>query len=64
MALSNTFLSLLHDIMDCDGAINTVRMLPGVQRAVATFLGKPVNRRVASTAGLRPIDIALLLNCS
>jgi alanine dehydrogenase len=64
MALSNTFLSLLHDIMDCDGAINTVSMLPGVQRAVATFLGKPVNRRVASTAGLRPIDIALLLNCS
>ncbi len=64
MALSNTFLWLLNDMMDCEGAINTVRLLPGVQRAVVTFLGKPVNTRVAATAGMRPIDISLLLSCS
>ena len=64
MALSNTFLWLLNDMMDCEGAINTVRLLPGVQRAVVTFLGKPVNPRVAATAGMRPIDISLLLSCS
>ena len=64
MALSNTFLWLLNDMMDCEGALNTVRLLPGVQRAVVTFLGKPVNTRVAATAGMRPIDISLLLSCS
>lgn len=64
MALSNTFLWLLNDMMDCEGAINTVRLLPGVQRAVVTFLGKPVNTRVAAIAGMRPIDISLLLSCS
>lgn len=64
MALSNTFLWLLNDMMDCEGAINTVRLLPGVQRAVVTFLGKPVNPRVAATVGMRPIDISLLLSCS
>lgn len=64
MALSNTLISMLTHIADCDGALSTMRMLPGVQRAVATFLGKPVNRRVAAKAGLRPIDISLLLSCS
>lgn len=28
-----------------------------------TFMGKTVNRRVAKLAGLRHIDINLLLNC-
>lgn len=64
MALSNTFLWLLRDIIGCDGAVNTVKMLPGVQRAVVTFLGKPVNRRAAEIAGMRAIDITLLLSCS
>ena len=64
MALSNTFLWLLRDIIGCDGAVNTVKMLPGVQRAVVTFLGKPVNRRAAEKAGMRAIDITLLLSCS
>ena len=63
MALGNTFLSLLHDMMECDGAVNTVRLLPGVQRAVVTFMGKPVNSRIAMACGMRAIDIALLINC-
>ncbi|WP_289855053.1 hypothetical protein [uncultured Muribaculum sp.] len=64
MALSNTFLSLMNDILSCEGVTNVVRMLPGMQRAVYTFLGKPVNRRIAAIVNMRSVDIALLLNCS
>lgn len=63
MALSDALLVLLRDMAGCDGAVNTVRLLSGVQRAVVTFLGKPVNQRVAAAAGMRPIDISLLLGC-
>lgn len=63
MALSDALLTLLRDMTGCDGAVNIVRMLPGVQRAVLTFLGKPVNQRVAAAVGMRPIDISLLLGC-
>ena len=64
MALSNTFLSLMNDILSCEGVTNVVRMLPGMQRAVYTFLGKPVNRRISAIVNMRSVDIALLLNCS
>lgn len=64
MALTNTFLSLMHEIISCEGVTDTVKLLPGIQGAVYTFLGKPVNRRVADTVKMRPMDINLLLNCS
>lgn len=64
MALSNTFLTLLNDITSCEGVNNTVKLLPGLQKAVFTFLGKPVNKEAAAAIGARPIDINLLLNCS
>ena len=64
MALTNTFLSLMHEIISCDGVTDTVKLLPGIQGAVFTFLGKPVNRRVADIVKMRPMDINLLLNCS
>ncbi len=64
MALTNTFLSLMHEIISCEGVADTVKLLPGIQSAVYTFLGKPVNRQVADIVKMRPIDINLLLNCS
>ena len=64
MALSNTLLSFMHDILSCDGVTNTVRLRPGLQRAVYTFLGKAVNHRIARLAGVREMDINLLLSCS
>lgn len=63
MALSDALISLLRSAVGCDGAVNVVRLLPGMQRAVLTFLGKPVDRRMARAAGMRPIDISLLLGC-
>lgn len=64
MALTNTLLSLMHEIISCEGVTDTVKLLPGIQGAVYTFLGKPVNRRIADIVKMRPMDINLLLNCS
>ena len=63
MALSNTLMPLMRRIADCESATDTVRLIPEVRNAVMTFMGKTVNRRVAKLAGLRHIDINLLLNC-
>ena len=64
MALSNTFITMLRQIVDCEGAVNAIRMVPGLQRAVVTFLGKPVHRLVAEKAGERHVDINLYLTLS
>ena len=63
MALSNTLLPLMRRISDCESATDMVRLIPDVQPAVVTFMGKAVNRRIAKLAGLRHMDINLLLNC-
>lgn len=64
MALTNTFIRLMDQIISCEGVTDTVKLLPGIQCAVYTFLGKPVNRKVADLVKMRPMDINLLLNCS
>lgn len=64
MALSNTLLTMLSHIIDCDGMTNALRLLPGVRCAVVTFLGKPVNGDVARKAGMRHADINLFLTLS
>lgn len=63
MALGNAFITLLHDVMECDGALNCVKMRRGIQEAVITYMGKVVNERVARMVGMRAIDIRILLNC-
>lgn len=63
MALSNTLLPLMRRIADCESATDSVRLIPEVRNAVITFMGKAVNRRIAKLAGLRHMDINLLLNC-
>lgn len=64
MALTNTFVTLMHHLSACEGAANALRLLPGFQRAACTFLGKAVNRRIARIADVRPMDINMFLSLS
>lgn len=64
MALTNTFVTLLHELTACEGVTNALRLLPGFQRAAYTFLGKAVNRRIARIGDVRPIDINMFLTLS
>lgn len=66
MALSDTFITLLNQIADCEGGGAGARLplSAGLQQAVLTFMGKAVNPKVASLAGLRYTDIAILLSLS
>lgn len=64
MALSNTFLTLFDRIVECDGINNTLKLLPGLQCAAYTFMGKVVNQRIAHNIGIRHVDISLILSFS
>lgn len=64
MALSNTFITMFSDILSCDGVINTLRLVPGIQKAVFTFMGKTVNAEIAAIARMRPLDISIFLTLS
>lgn len=64
MAMTNTFVTLLHNLTACEGVTNALRLLPGFQRAAYTFLGKAVNRRIARIADVRPMDINMFLSLS
>lgn len=64
MALSNTFLAMLDDILVCDGVANALKINAGLRAAAFTFLGKCVNRTVARRLGVRPVDINLFLQFS
>lgn len=64
MALSNTLLTMLSDLLDCEGMTNAMRLLPGVRTAVLTFMGKPVNKEIARRAGMRQADINIFLTLS
>ena len=64
MALSNTFVTMFDEMRQCDGIMNCVKMRRGIQNATVTFFGKLVNHTAAKKAGMRAIDIHILLNCS
>lgn len=64
MALSDTFTTTLQSIVSCDGVTNAIKLVPGLQRAVYTFLGKVVNSRIASIVKLRRVDINIYLTLS
>lgn len=64
MALSNTFITMLDDILVCDGVANALKMNTGLRSAVVTFLGKCVDTRAARILGIRPVDINLYLQFS
>lgn len=64
MALTNTFTTMLRELLTCDGVTNALKLLPGLQRAAYTFLGQAVHSEVARKAGVRAVDIALYLTLS
>lgn len=64
MALSNTFVAMLDDIIVCDGVANALKLNDGLRRAAIIFLGKCVNSQVAHTLGIRHVDINLFLQFS
>ena len=64
MAMSNTFVTMLDDIMVCDGVANALKLKAGLRCAAYTFLGKCVNPAAARTAGVRNVDINLFLQFS
>lgn len=61
MALSNTFGTLLGDVMMCEGITNALKLTPGLRRGVITFLGKLTDRKVASQLRIRAVDINIIL---
>lgn len=64
MALSNTLLTMLSEMFTCEGLTNALMLNKGLQCAVLTFLGRPVNQRIAAIVGMRHVDINLLLQFS
>ena len=58
------FPDFFSDITASDGLVNALRLMPGMQRAAMTFLGKAVDSRVASIARVRPVDINIYLTLS
>ncbi|MCM1355839.1 MAG: hypothetical protein NC212_05480 [Staphylococcus sp.] len=64
MALSNTFLTLMDSIVDCEGVSNALKLRPGIQKATVTFLGRVVNPVIARTVGMRSVDISIYLSLS
>lgn len=64
MALSNTFVSMLDDILVCEGVANALRLNNGLRRAAFIFLGKCVDPTVAALLRVRLMDINLFLQFS
>ncbi len=64
MALSNTFITMLDNILVCDGVANALKMNAGLRSSVVTFLGKCVDSHAARILGIRPVDINLYLQFS
>ena len=64
MAMSNTFMTMLSELLSCDGAINALKLNPGLRKGAYIFMGKPVNQRVARMLNMRHVDISILLQFS
>lgn len=64
MALSNCFATMLDELLVCDGVANALNLNENLRRATFIFLGKCVNRDVATALGERWVDINLFLQFS
>lgn len=64
MALSNTFGTMLDEVIVCDGVANALKINDGLRRAAFLFLGKCVNAEVARLLEVRHVDINLFLQFS
>lgn len=61
MALSNTFVNMLDQLLVADGVANALKLNGGLRQGAVTFLGKCVNPHAAKALGIRPVDISLFL---
>lgn len=61
MALSNTLITLLDDILVCDGVTNALRLTPALRHGVATFAGRLTDRRLATLLNIPAVDINIFL---
>ncbi|MDE6808666.1 MAG: hypothetical protein K2J42_01055 [Muribaculaceae bacterium] len=64
MALSNTFITMLDDVLTLEGVTNALKLSPGLQTATITFMGKLVNAQVAREVSMRHVDISLFIQLS
>lgn len=64
MALSNTFITMLDDVLTLEGVTNALKLSPGLQAATITFMGKLVNGQVAREVGMHHVDISLFIQLS
>lgn len=64
MALSNTFVTMFRDLVESEAVTNALNLLPGLQCATLTFLGKIVNARLAESFGRRSVDLRIFLTLS
>jgi len=64
MAVSNTFVMMLSQILTCDGVSNAIKLNTGIQRAVFTFSGHLTNAAIARRCSIKHIDISLLIQFS
>lgn len=64
MALSTTLLTFFDEVMVCNGLNNALKFNRGLSKAAYTFLGKPVNPKIAKILGQRVIDINIFLQFS
>ena len=61
MALGDTLLTMIDNIVACDSTVNALKLRPELRRAAYTFIGRAVNPAIAAIVGQRPVDISLLL---
>ncbi len=64
MALSDTLITMLGRVMTCEGVTNALKLSPGLQAGVLTFLGRPVSAEFARMVGERQLDLSLLIQMS
>lgn len=64
MGLSDALLCMFSEIYTCEGLTNALKLMPGLQCAALTFLGKPVHPQIAELAGMRQVDINIYLTLS
>ena len=64
MALTNTLITFLAEVISDDGLSNALRLHKGMQKATLTFFGKPVNPHLARLCGTRNVDISIFLTLS
>lgn len=64
MAMSNVFMTMLSDLLSCDGVANALKLNPGLRKGAYIFMGKPVNQRLARMLNMRHVDISIMLQFS